>query len=1435
MKASVFRSLLFSYLLLLVIAGGFSKVTTAQTPGQVINSPTSSTVCTGGQACYISWYVYSGTTDLQIQYQVVGGSWITIVESMFSQSDGYSWMVPSGITAGTYRIRIGQNQGYYYAYYTYSDYFQVNAAPYLDLTQPVGGAVYVGDKIYVNWTTNDGPVSLKLKNLDSQVETPITLNGNDQWVINENTEAGEYAIIAQGQTLSDQSATLTVYELLKDNHSLNFVRTQTARVPVTSASTLDNLTVISGNKTDAISYVDGIGKTRQNVSLFASPGQNHIVSPITYNQIGIATTRHQSYTTSSGGADYKQDAIFAQSGFYYNPPAGVTSNAYPFAVIVQEKSPLLTVKEQGAPGASWQPGSGHTVKSEVRANEASDQVIRWNIANQTDERMTGDPKGEGYYAPGMLVVNETTDEDGNISKVYTDREGREVLKVGYQDISTPVKTYYVYDKYGNLRFIIPPKATAQIGTNTTITLTASGSTSIRENWLTEMRYDAYNRLVEKKIPEAGWVYTVYDKLGRVALTQDANMREDDNKKDWFFTKYDIRGRAIVTGVYSETNAVRFTRQGMQDHFDNLSTYWESRTTSSDCEHSDYEVYQGYTNNTFPTGEPVGICGRSGIIYWSVTYYDDYDFDNNNNPDESFVNYPGTISGNNLVEFEVDLTRTDGMVTGSKTRILQPKNVIENNQAEYSLNSLETDEAYYIGVDANYRIVLKPGFHTRPGQKVVIGGPNAIPTAVFDEYLYGKWIEGVSFYDKYGNTIYTKSTNHVGGQDESWTLYKFDGLVAETINRHVSDTENLEIKNRFEYDEGGRLIASYQKTGFGDEVKISGLSYNELGQLAQKELFKWGSEALQTLDYTYHERGWLESVNDPASLGADMFAYQLCYNNAATCGGTTNKYSGTITSMQWKKPDFVYPDNNSIKKYGYTYDGLNQLTDADFTGGQTAGFSFGVSYSYDLNGNISSLHRLKNNVSMDELSYFYNGIGNRVTRIDDVLPNTITGGFYDGAKTAGEYVYDENGNLISDVNKGITNIAYNYMNLPEKITFGNGNTIRYMYDASGTKLRQQTLVNDVPGVQTDYSAGFVYENQTLDFIQFAEGRVRPITPIITQSYQYEYDLTDHLGNVRATFKTVEGYDSDNKISVYGATLIQADDYYPFGLKMPDYSYIAGGAEENKFTYNGKELEDEFGLDWYHYGARFYDPVVGRWWVIDPKDVERSPYNYSFNNPLRYIDPDGAAPWDIVFNTIDEFGNKKEFGRIVTDKVDIEINIPKAMIPIKIPENYDPITIDLDKSLERVAEIADIITDNVQAVSLDVSGEAAAKLGLQIEFSVITIIAGQNEGDWGLTGQLNGLYGVEGSITGSGSAFWSIADGDLSLSRLRGFEGGFQGSLAGVNGAYFEGIGFKKSFPFLYRSYGGTSLGVSAGVPELTGGSFSLYAGYSGYIYRSDQQD
>ena len=104
-------------------------------------------------------------------------------------------------------------------------------------------------------------------------------------------------------------------------------------------------------------------------------------------------------------------------------------------------------------------------------------------------------------------------------------------------------------------------------------------------------------------------------------------------------------------------------------------------------------------------------------------------------------------------------------------------------------------------------------------------------------------------------------------------------------------------------------------------------------------------------------------------------------------------------------------------------------------------------SYDKNGNIKALQRYGNGL-IDDLTYTYSG--NQLTRVDDATGSSA--GFSNGASTTNEYVYDNNGNLTKDSNKGITSIAYNCLNLPSKVTFSDGSTIVYSYAADGTKLR-----------------------------------------------------------------------------------------------------------------------------------------------------------------------------------------------------------------------------------------------------------------------------------------------------------------------------------------------------------------------------------------------
>jgi len=106
------------------------------------------------------------------------------------------------------------------------------------------------------------------------------------------------------------------------------------------------------------------------------------------------------------------------------------------------------------------------------------------------------------------------------------------------------------------------------------------------------------------------------------------------------------------------------------------------------------------------------------------------------------------------------------------------------------------------------------------------------------------------------------------------------------------------------------------------------------------------------------------------------------------------------------------------------------------------------------------------------------------------------------------------------------------------------------------------------------------------------------------------LKDHLGNIRVTV------DENGNVKGY-------NDYYPFGLRMPGRS-MNTALNYALYKYSSKELDEENGINWYYFGARYYDPEIGRWWSVDPmweKYLGISPYVFTLNNPIKYYDPDG----------------------------------------------------------------------------------------------------------------------------------------------------------------------------------------------------------------------
>jgi RHS repeat-associated protein len=97
------------------------------------------------------------------------------------------------------------------------------------------------------------------------------------------------------------------------------------------------------------------------------------------------------------------------------------------------------------------------------------------------------------------------------------------------------------------------------------------------------------------------------------------------------------------------------------------------------------------------------------------------------------------------------------------------------------------------------------------------------------------------------------------------------------------------------------------------------------------------------------------------------------------------------------------------------------------------------------------------------------------------------------------------------------------------------------------------------------------------------------------------------------------------------IVQETHYDPWGLELTGLGFQYGGIKANKYLYNGKELIEDNGLQYYDYGARMYDPAIGRWGVHDPlaeKARRQSPYNYALNNPMRFIDPDGMEAYSVM---------------------------------------------------------------------------------------------------------------------------------------------------------------------------------------------------------------
>ena len=454
---------------------------------------------------------------------------------------------------------------------------------------------------------------------------------------------------------------------------------------------------------------------------------------------------------------------------------------------------------------------------------------------------------------------------------------------------------------------------------------------------------------------------------------------------------------------------------------------------------------------------------------------------------------------------------------------------------------------------------------------------------------------VMYYDARYRVIQRKGNNSLNGMEAVYTSYNFEGSPVKEKRIHSVPGQDIitEVRNHT-YDLANRLLqTTYQLNDDAPVILVDNV-YDEIGRLKTEK--RTGHSKLRT-DYAYNLRSWTKGINDP------LFHQTLNYQESID--GTTPCYNGNISSMTWKSGGSAATNEMG---YRFTYDGLSRMKDAIYGEANTLSINhnrFNEQITgYDKMGNILGLLRYGQTSAtgyglVDNLSLVYNG--NQLQSVDDHAPNSVYGNgmeFKDNANQPVEYGYDKNGNLTKDLNKNISNIRYNLINLPSQITFGDGNTIDYEYGSDGRKLRTVHQTGNTI-LTTDYCGNAIYENGSLKLLLTETGYVS------FPDKKFHFYLKDHQGNVRVVA------DKDGKLE-------ETNDYYPFGGTFTTSTSV------QPYKYNGKELDRVSGLNLYDYGARYYDATIGRWCMVDSlseKYYSFNSYNYCGNNPARYVDPDG----------------------------------------------------------------------------------------------------------------------------------------------------------------------------------------------------------------------
>ena len=878
------------------------------------------------------------------------------------------------------------------------------------------------------------------------------------------------------------------YQLhLADWENLNYIRVHEVRVPgVSDWIGVGQLAI--GDKSETTVYYDGFGRPVEHVDREAATpagggAWGDIVTPIAYDAFGRMPNNYLPYVTTGEAGRFKTAPFTDQAQYYSNaynetPAYGQTS---------YESNPMNRVTNTKGPGSVWAASAGNSTTYDLN-DPTADNVQIWTVGDNSGDG----PVNQGAYPANTLFRTTNTDDKGNLVIEYTTNTGQLILKKVEvsKTHTTPydgwICTYYVYNDVGLLRFTLQPEAVKYLSANGW----SFGSTDILNQLCFRYEYDERGRKVLSKSPGAGEQYAIYDNRDRIVFAQDANQRAK-TPGEWTTMLYDELDRPTVTTLYESSSPMSVLRS--QIPAGNTVAALSVSSLGGSVQVFNSPLSAADLNNTSLT------------VIQKFSFYDDY-------------GYPGVKAFNTN---------------------------FENLQA-YSSSDPMTPTRRVLGLPTGQRVR-------------VVGTASFLQTTIY--------------YDEKGRTLQTQEDNIKQGTDVATQQYRFDGAVLSTDKLHTTlntGYTNFGVLTKYILDARGRVSTIQNKYGSNNFRSVVSLDYDDLGRIKTKHLDPGytgsGGTELESLTYSYNINDQLTGINKDYALKttgrydkwAHFFGLFLGYDNQDGIFAE-RQLNGQAAGVVWSTQG-----DDVQRKYDYSYDGAGRLINAAFKEKATpadnwssALMDFSVTgasgqITYDLNGNLQNLvHRglVQGNatfMTVDDLHYTYNNLSNILIHVSDNSSlgsmNGMLGDFKAGNSTGGnDYVYDDNGNLVIDLNKNISNIGgtdgvkgvrYNYLNKPELIHIPGKGTVSVVYSADGVRLQRTfTPEGSSTGTTTSYVREFIYQGDDLQYINFEDGRIRVMQTVTAppgldmlsmdgnmdlpggRRGAYDYFLTDQLGNTR----------------------------------------------------------------------------------------------------------------------------------------------------------------------------------------------------------------------------------------------------------------------------------------------------------------------------------